>query len=39
MPTYSLALPFEVSRIAVNTVLFGTASRVEVRLGMKGLKF
>ena len=39
MPTYSLALPFEVSRIAVNTVLFGTASRVEVRLGMKGFKF
>ena len=39
MPTYSLALPFEVSRIAVNTVLFGTASRVEVRLGMKNLNF
>ena len=32
-PWYNISLPFAVQRIAVHTELFGTAERVEVKLG------
>ena len=38
LPWYNVSLPFAVQRIALRTELFGTAERVEVKLGQWGRK-